>query len=78
MKRKRYNELMANDGKQLTQAEVFEGWHWCVEFDGLLVGLGMTELNFCECLHHDHPVYKTAPPTTFHTKDQLTDKDVPF
>ena len=35
---------------RLTQEEIAEGWHWCYEFDGLLVGPGMREMESCTCL----------------------------
>lgn len=47
---------------KLTKAEIAEGWHWCNEFDWLLVGPGMSELACCHCLPKDHSVYKTIPP----------------
>lgn len=34
----------------LTDEEIKEGWHWCLEFDGLLVGPGMGEMAGC----HEH------------------------
>lgn len=33
----RYYALMASDDLPLTKEEVAEGWHFCLEFDGLLV-----------------------------------------
>jgi hypothetical protein len=33
----RYNELMDNMDLSLTAEELAEGWHFCIEFDGLLV-----------------------------------------
>ena len=42
----------------LTEAEIAEGWHWCHEFDGLLVGPGMGELEVCRCIPDDHPARK--------------------
>lgn len=41
--------------------EIEEGWHYCVEFDGLLVGPGMGELGCCSCLPKEHTAYKTIP-----------------
>jgi len=35
--------------QQLTGKEIDEGWHWCCEWDGLLVGPGMEELEVCRC-----------------------------
>lgn len=57
----RYEELMADDDSKITAPELTEGWHWCLEFDGLLVGPGMGELGCCQCLAPDHPVYLTIP-----------------
>jgi len=58
----RINELNHNPSPQtLTPGEMAEGWHWCMEFDDLLVGPGCGELRCCSCLPKDHPVYKTAP-----------------
>lgn len=59
----RYNELM-NPVRDvpLSEDEFILGWHFCNEFDGLLVGPGMHELQACRCLHPDHPVYCTAYP----------------
>ena len=33
----RYNELLNNLELSLTMDEIKEGWHFCNEFDGLLV-----------------------------------------
>lgn len=38
MKHSRWDELMNPDSvSNLTPEEIQEGWHWCHEFDGLLV-----------------------------------------
>ena len=55
----RWRELMASDDLNLTPYEIREGWHFCYEFDGLLVGPGMFELKACKCLTDDHPAYKS-------------------
>lgn len=44
---------------EITPEEFVLGWHWCYEFDGLLVGPACSELEFCHCLPPEHPVYKT-------------------
>lgn len=44
----RYNQLMGDS--KLTQEEIDLGWHFCNEFDGLVVGPGMLELKCCSCL----------------------------
>lgn len=33
----RWHHLMKDDTLKLTDSEQKEGWHWCNEFDGLLV-----------------------------------------
>lgn len=43
---------------ELSADEMDEGWHFCHEFDGLLVGPGMGELASCRCFHATHKVYK--------------------
>jgi hypothetical protein len=47
---KRWQELMDNDDLRLTDQEIKEGWHFCPEFDGLLIGPGMDECMFCQCV----------------------------
>lgn len=37
MTEQRYNELMDNPELGLTTDEIKEGWHFCNEFDGLVV-----------------------------------------
>lgn len=48
MKPERLLELYMTSG-ELTQEEVNEGFHYCLEFDGLLVGPGTAEALFCHC-----------------------------
>jgi len=57
----RYKQLNDSDDYQLTPDEIALGWHWCNEFDGLLVGPECDELHFCSCWPKEHPVYKTKP-----------------
>lgn len=45
----RWAKLMANDKEKLTPEELADGWHFCVVWDGLLVGPGMTEQEDCTC-----------------------------
>lgn len=51
MQPNRYRELMENDLVQLTDSEFQAGWHFCLEWDGLLVGPGMPEIQCCSCMH---------------------------
>lgn len=46
MTEERYNLLMESE-EPLTEQEIAAGWHFCSEFDGLLVGPGMSEQEFC-------------------------------
>lgn len=58
MTAQRYSELMCNESQSLTTEELKKGWHFCWEWDGLLVGPEMPdELSPCHCLNEDHPVY---------------------
>jgi hypothetical protein len=47
MTKKRYNELWDDPEKFLTNDEIEEGWHFCGEWDGMLVGPKMPETEFC-------------------------------
>jgi hypothetical protein len=58
----RWKLLMDCDDLNLTEQEIAQGWHFCNEFDGLLVGPGSYELHCCHCLPDGHPVYDTRPP----------------
>jgi hypothetical protein len=42
-----------NHEVELTAEEFRQGWHWCGDFDGLLVGPGMGELASCTCAWSD-------------------------
>ena len=50
MDRHRYEELEADPNARLTDDELAEGWHWCHEWDQMLVGPGMPEMDACHCL----------------------------
>jgi hypothetical protein len=50
--RERYMEL-DRTGEGLTKEEWEAGWHWCNEWDGMLVGPDTDEALVCSC---DHPV----------------------
>ena len=49
MTRERWYEVQFNDDAKLSESEVAAGWHFCDEFDCLLVGPGMGELRCCTC-----------------------------
>ena len=40
-------------GQGLTKEEFDDGWHWCYDWDGLLIGEDMVETQSCYC----HPKY---------------------
>lgn len=44
----RYNFLMGNRDAVLTVEELADGWHWCLEFDGLLRNNKEEEFQ-CDC-----------------------------
>lgn len=60
MNLERWAELMNDLSSELTDEELKEGWHFCVEWDGLLIGPCSHELHCCQCLPNDHPVYNTV------------------
>jgi len=45
----RYFSLIENQDECLTVGEMSKGWHFCLDFDGLLIGPGMTEMSYCTC-----------------------------
>jgi hypothetical protein len=45
----RYQALMRDDSLRLEPEEIREGWHFCLDWDGLLIGPGMPELECCVC-----------------------------
>jgi hypothetical protein len=50
MTEERYEELMWKDkGSTLTMEEYDLGWHFCVDWDFLLIGPGMAETDCCTC-----------------------------
>jgi hypothetical protein len=44
----RWRELEGKGGT-LTEEEMKRGWHWCYDFDLMLVGPGMTAWEDCSC-----------------------------
>jgi hypothetical protein len=53
MESERWNAVMNWSGQademRLTPAEMDAGWHFCYDWDELLVGPGMMELSCCHC-----------------------------
>ena len=53
MTKERWLELMQpfaeNDGINLTQEEIEAGYHWCEEWDGLLIHVDDDEFDCCTC-----------------------------
>jgi hypothetical protein len=52
MKMDRWKSLMKDDDLALTEAEIEQGWHFCCDWDGLLIGPGMTEMEHCSHAQH--------------------------
>jgi hypothetical protein len=48
MKIERFNELMADEKLQLTRDECKE-WHFCLDWDGLLIHKDDEEFTACSC-----------------------------
>lgn len=58
MSTERWLELMKDDSlpcPTLTEAEIKEGWHFCPDWDCLLIGPGMMEVEHCLCPVPLHP-----------------------
>lgn len=49
----RWKQLMADDSLPLTSEEISNGWHFCSDWDGLLIGPGMKEVESCTCSSAD-------------------------
>lgn len=49
MTSERWSALMNDDASCLTREEMADGWHWCLDWDQLLVGPGMMEMEHCTC-----------------------------
>lgn len=45
----RYKELRNNLDLRLTQEEIDEGWHFCADWDGLLIHKDHPESESCSC-----------------------------
>lgn len=52
MNSERYDALMKDESLSLTDVELAQGWHFCREWDGLLIGPGMEEMAGCFQLGH--------------------------
>ena len=49
MTNERYIELELNQEAKLTSEEINDGYHWCVDWDGMLVGADMDAIDGCTC-----------------------------
>lgn len=49
MSPERYEAVMADIKAGLSEEEIATGWHFSIEWDGLLIGPGMDECNYCGC-----------------------------
>lgn len=65
MNEERYNQLDCT-GEAPTPEEQAEGWHYCVEWDEMLIGPGWPEMDACICKRDDGTLYarpRKAPET---------------
>ena len=60
MNTKRYIEI-DNAGTGLTKEELEQGWHFCNDWDGMLVGPGCDEADCCTCGIPAIEAYKVSP-----------------
>jgi len=58
MTTERWYAVQNSDDTPLTYGEIEDGWHFCHDWDGLLVGPGMKELDFCSCEGIKKPITK--------------------
>ena len=70
MTRERWESLMESYSTgNLTDDELRQGWHWCWEWDGLLVGPEMPEWGshpeVCRCGNHKDQIMHSAEPWEF-------------
>lgn len=49
MTKERYRELETNIQLQLTPEELVEGWHFCLEWDDMLIHKSWKEAEYCSC-----------------------------
>ena len=58
MDQERWIRLMESNEMALTEGEAAMGWHWCGDWDGLLVGPSMPmEWECCTCFGDDKGKY---------------------
>lgn len=49
----RWTELMSDQSLKLTEEEIAEGWHFCWDWDGLLIHKDSMEAKVCHCLEEE-------------------------
>lgn len=69
MNKQRWKELVVNPNLKLTQQEIEQGWHFCSDFDGLIIGptMGM-EWEYCSCKYPSVLAIKSNLTRTERTK----------
>ncbi len=62
MEEERWLKLMESDSLKLTDDEIRDGWHFCGDWDGLLVGPTMPmEQDCCTCFRGIAPPAPSPP-----------------
>lgn len=61
MTKQRYNELMKNPELKLTPEEYKNGWHFCYEWDELLIHISWKEFKSCTCKGYKNNYLKPIP-----------------
>jgi hypothetical protein len=73
---KRWQELMqpfnGDESITLTPEELQEGWHWCEEWDGLLIHPDDAEFRSCACSWMDK--YRTPERMERHKRQEALDR----
>lgn len=53
MTNERYQQLMKDNSLPLTEEEMSQGWHFCPEWDFLLINPEMGEFECCNCVREN-------------------------
>lgn len=75
MSKTRWLELMHGTGPcvHLTPEEMAAGWHWCAEWDDLLIHPLDIEYEFCDCPNHQQ--HKKSPEYYESLRSEIPDED---
>lgn len=71
----RYNDLCNDCDLMLTVDEIKSGWHFCIDFDCMLIHKTMSEYKYCGCRHkNDDKFVKRALDGSLEQKRPMMNK----